>query len=65
MEIHNQGHLFLFADVVRNDENLVGGPCRAEMDAHRKMLMEDYSISPEVVAKCGKHIQVNTFVSAK
>jgi hypothetical protein len=28
------------------------------MNAHRKMLMDDYNISPEVVAKCAKDIQV-------
>ena len=31
----------------------------AEMKAHRHMLMEDYSISPELVAKCGNDITNN------
>ena len=49
--------LFL-TDVVRNEENQVSGRCQSEMNAHRKMLMDDYNISPEVVAKCAKDIQV-------
>jgi len=47
-----------FVDVVRNEENQVSGRCQSEMNAHRKMLMDDYNISPEVVSKCAKDIQV-------
>ncbi len=50
--------LFPLTDVVRNDERPVSGRCRAEMNAHRKMLMDDFSLSPEVVSKCAKDIQV-------
>ena len=51
---------FYLLDVVRNEENQVSGRCRAEMNGHRKMLMDDYNISPEVVSKCAKDIQVRT-----
>lgn len=50
-----------FVDVVRNEENQVSGRCQSEMNAHRKMLMDDYNISPEVVSKCAKDIQVKIF----
>ena len=57
-------YTYLFVDVVRNEENQVGGRCQSEMNAHRKMLMDDYNISPEVVSKCAKDIQVSFIIKA-
>lgn len=37
---------------------VIGGACAREMSAHRKMLMEDFSISPEIVKECKKDISV-------
>jgi hypothetical protein len=32
--------------------------CRFEMDRHRKLLMDDYRLSPEVVSKCSEDIHL-------
>ena len=34
----------------------VSKECRMEMLVHRKMLMEDYRLSPELVGKCSEDI---------
>ena len=44
---------------MRNEDGVIGGQCQAEMKSHRQMLMEDYSVSPELVAKCGSDIANN------
>ena len=44
---------------MRNEDAEIGGACQAEMKSHRKMLMEDYSISPELVSKCRDDIDNN------
>lgn len=48
--------LLCLEEVLRNEDGQLDGHCQAEMKAHRQMLMEDYSISPELVAQCGKAI---------
>ena len=53
-----QREIFL-TEVQRNEDSIIGGPCLAEMKSHRQMLMEDYSISPELVSKCGNDITNN------
>uniref|UniRef100_A0A146KTA9 Golgi apparatus protein 1 n=1 Tax=Lygus hesperus TaxID=30085 RepID=A0A146KTA9_LYGHE len=35
---------------------MVGAKCRDEMLAHRRLLLEDYRLSPELVAQCSKDI---------
>ena len=50
--------LLCLEDVLRNEEAALGGECVAEMRDHRRMVMEDYSISPEIVAACKKDIKV-------
>ena len=50
---------FYHAEVLRNEDGNIGGQCQLEMKAHRLMLMEDYAISPELVAKCGTDIEAN------
>ncbi len=51
--------LLCLEEVLRNEDGNIGGHCQAEMKSHRKMLMEDYSISPELVSKCGTAIETN------
>lgn len=48
--------LLCLEDVMRNEEGVISGQCQAEMVEHRKMLMEDYAVSPEIVAKCADDI---------
>ena len=48
-----------FSESLRNEDAEVGGPCQAEMKSHRETLMNDYAISPELVAKCGSDIEAN------
>ena len=55
----------LFAEVGHNEDAVIGGPCQAEMTAHRKMLMEDYNISPELVNACNEDIENNCKILGK
>jgi Golgi apparatus protein 1 len=48
--------LLCLEEKMRNEDAIIGGPCQSEMKAHRHMLMEDYAVSPELVAKCGSDI---------
>ena len=57
--------LLFFAEVGHNEDAVIGGPCQAEMTAHRKMLMEDYNISPELVNACNEDIENNCKVLGK
>ena len=42
---------------MRNEDAEINGACQKEMKMHRKSLMEDYSISPELVSKCRDDIE--------
>ncbi|KZS17605.1 Golgi apparatus protein 1 [Daphnia magna] len=39
--------------------NAIGGECQAEMLDHRRQLLEDYRLSPEVVYSCQEDIKTN------
>lgn len=39
--------------------NAIGGECQAEMLDHRRQLLEDYRLSPEVVFSCQEDIKTN------
>lgn len=39
--------------------NGIGGECQAEMLDHRRQLLEDYRLSPEVVFSCQEDIKTN------
>ena len=49
--------LLCLEDVMRNEEAEIDGACQNEMKLHRKSLMEDYSISPELVSTCRDDIE--------
>ena len=50
-------------DAAREKDDAISPACIAEMEAHRRQLMNDFQISPELVVKCAKDIQVcHTFV---
>jgi len=53
--------LLCLEDHIRNDEE-VSGMCMNEMREIRRELMEDYSITPEIVANCANEIE--TYCSA-
>ena len=50
--------LFWVTDAVREKDDSILPACIAEMEAHRRQLMNDFQISPELVVKCAKDIQV-------
>ena len=50
--------LFWVTDAVREKDDAILPACIAEMEAHRRQLMNDFQISPELVVKCAKDIQV-------
>ncbi len=54
-------HILLCLEGVVKDEGVssVAGDCLREMAAHRKMLMEDFNISPEIVNVCKEDIAVS------
>ena len=45
-------------DAAREKDDAILPACIAEMEAHRRQLMNDFQISPELVVKCAKDIQV-------
>lgn len=57
--------LLCLEEVGHNEDAVIGGPCQAEMTAHRKMLMEDYNISPELVNACNEDIENNCKILGK
>ena len=48
----------LITDAAREDEDALPPRCISEMEAHRRQLMNDFQISPELVVNCAKDIQV-------
>lgn len=48
----NQSTLFVFADMIIILGQQIQDDCRREMLVHRRMLMSDYMLSPELVAQC-------------
>lgn len=50
--------LLCLEDVVQNDEAKINSQCQVQMKEHRKMMMEDYRISPELMTSCKEDIQV-------
>ena len=50
--------LFWITDAAREKDDAILPACIAEMEAHRRQLMNDFQISPELVVKCAKDIQV-------
>ena len=48
----------LTLDAAREMENALPPRCIAEMEAHRRQLMNDAQISPELLVKCGRDLQV-------
>jgi Golgi apparatus protein 1 len=45
-------------DADRDNEDALPPKCIAEMEAHRRQIMNDFQISPELVVKCAKDLQV-------
>ena len=41
-------------------ENTLPPKCIAELDSHRRQLMNDFQISPELVVRCAADLQVLT-----
>ena len=50
--------LLWIADAVREKDDAISPACITEMEAHRRQLMNDFQISPELIVKCAKDIQV-------
>ncbi|KOB78150.1 putative golgi apparatus protein cysteine-rich fibroblast growth factor receptor [Operophtera brumata] len=48
--------LLCLENVTRNDSTKLAPECTAEMTDHRKMLMEDYRLSPELMQNCANDI---------
>ena len=54
--------LIIFAlDAAREDEDALPPKCIAEMEAHRRQIMNDFQISPELVVKCAMDLQVSFY----
>ena len=51
--------LFWVTDAVREKDDAILPACIAEIEAHRRHLMIDFQISPELVGKCAKDILVS------
>ena len=54
--------LLCLEDVVQNDEAKINSQCQVQMKEHRKMMMEDYRISPELMTSCKEDIQVRNLL---
>lgn len=50
--------LLCLENATKNGSNLVVQKCRDEMLAHRKMLLQDYRLSPEIVSTCANDIEI-------
>ena len=50
--------LFWITEAEREKDDAISPACISEMEAHRRQLMNDFQISPELVVKCAKDIQV-------
>ncbi|CAG9121359.1 unnamed protein product [Plutella xylostella] len=50
--------LLCLENVSRNETTKLAPECTAEMNDHRKMLMEDYRLSPELMQNCANDISV-------
>lgn len=48
--------LLCLENVTRNDSTKLAPECTAEMTDHRKMLMDDYRLSPELMQNCANDI---------
>ncbi|KAM3962726.1 LOW QUALITY PROTEIN: Golgi apparatus protein 1 [Aphomia sociella] len=48
--------LFCLENVSRNDSTKLSSECITEMSDHRKMLMDDYRLSPELMQNCANDI---------
>lgn len=48
--------LLCLENISRNDSTKLAPECTAEMTDHRKMLMEDYRLSPELMQNCANDI---------
>ena len=45
-------------DAARDDNDALPPKCISEIESHRRQLMNDFQISPELVVMCAKDIQV-------
>lgn len=50
--------LLCLENVSRNDSSKLSSECTAEMIDHRKMLMDDYRLSPELMQNCANDITI-------
>ena len=56
--VKNEFVLFWITEAQREKDDAISRACISEMEAHRRQLMNDFQISPELVVKCAKDIQV-------
>lgn len=51
--------LLCLEGVARTKKKAISPPCLTQIDAHRRMIMEDYRISPEIMYSCKDDIQAS------